>query len=228
LLEGFDGWGAVRKDIASMSDEFELLPLAEEAMEQLHEIERALLDIAIAEGARTIADLREALENIPPDADGNPTLFRFATRGDDPRAEIIHLTPQSFSREMVEQYERVASGELTPSDLHHPTPPPPQPTFDPATVQEVFRRDSRAVQAMSLWQREKGGTPAFFKGVNAMIQEDGDVEVLLTGMFNMTGVLLHMTAASLGVRPDGLLGGLLDIYAGQGRPGEVETSSPPE
>jgi hypothetical protein len=32
-------------------------------------------------------------------------------------------------------------------------------------------------------------------------------------MFNMTAVLLAMTAAVLGTKPESLLGGLLDIYA---------------
>jgi hypothetical protein len=68
---------------------------------------------------------------------------------------------------------------------------------------------------MSLWQAEGGGTIAFFSAVNSMIQEDGGVDLLLTGMFNMTAILMHMTAAALGVRPDGLLGGLLDVYAAQ-------------
>ena len=37
---------------------------------------------------------------------------------------------------------------------------------------------------------------------------------MFTGMLNMTAVLLHMTAAAIGVQPEGLLGGLLDIYGG--------------
>ncbi len=205
LLDSFD-WGAiVREDLLSMGQTFELRPLGEAAMGQLREIEWLLLDIALAEGARTVSDLREALGYIPPDAPGAPALFRFTTSGEEPNT-IITLTPQSFSREMVQQYESVASGEITPADLHAPATQPPQAIFDPASVREHFRRDSRAVQAMSLWQAEQGGTSVFLEGVNGIIQEDGGVDVLLTGMFNMTAILLHMTAAALGVRPDGLLG----------------------
>jgi hypothetical protein len=171
-----------------------------------------LLDIAIAEVARTIHDLREALELIPKDAEGTPTLFRF-TQKNDGSNEILNMTPQHFAREMVEQYEQVASGQKAPADLHHPSEPPPPPGFDPATVRERFKRESRAVQAMSLWLTEKAATPTSLAEVRRMIQEDGGPEVLLTGMFTMTAVLLAMTAAVLGTKAESLLGGILDIYA---------------
>jgi hypothetical protein len=212
LLSEYNGWAAVRADLSTMEKQFELRPLAEKAMAQLREIERVLLDIAIAEGARTIHDLREALELIPKDVEGTPTLFRF-TQKNDGSNEILNMTPQHFAREMVEQYEQVASGQKTPAGLHHPSEPPPPPGFDPATVRERFKRESRAVQAMSLWLNEKGGTPTFLAEVGRMIQDDRGAEVLLTGMFNMTAVLLAMTAAVLGTKPESLLGGLLDIYA---------------
>jgi len=134
------------------------------------------------------------------------------------------MSPQLFSGEMVHQYERVASGELSPADLHHPAMPPASSVLDPATVGERFRHDSRAVQAMSLWQAEQSGTPAFIEGINRILEEDGGPDILLTRMFNMTAVLLHMAAASLGVRPDGLLGGLLDIYAGSDASGDEPTN----
>ena len=214
LLHSFDEWGPVRKDLLAMQPEFELRTLAHESMEQLRGIESVLLDIAITEGARTIGDLREALSRLPVYAKGAPTLYRFTTNAQEP-STTVQLTPTLFSPDMVEQYERVASGAIQPTDLHARARPPAQPLFDPATVEQHFRRDSRAVQAMSLWQAQGGGTPAFFSGVNSMIQEDRGVDLLLTGMFNMTAILMHMTAAALGVRPDGLLGGLLDVYAAQ-------------
>ncbi len=214
LLHSYDEWGPVRKDLLAMEPEFELRPLGQESMEQLRGIELVLLDIAITEGSRTIGDLREALSRLPVDAKGAPTLYRFTTSSDEPTT-AAQLTPTLFSHDMVEQYERVASGAIQPADLHTRASPPTQPLFDPATVEQHFRRDSRAVQAMSLWQAEGGGTIAFFSAVNSMIQEDGGVDLLLTGMFNMTAILMHMTAAALGVRPDGLLGGLLDVYAAQ-------------
>jgi len=224
LLSDYKEWGPVRADLLVMDKQIELRPLAEKAMSQLREIDLVLLDIAIAEGARTIYDLREALELIPKDAEGTPTLFRF-TESNDESNRVLNITPQHFSREMVEQYEQVASGERAPADLHEPSEAPSPPEFDPGTVLARFNRESRAVQAMSLWLTEKGGTPTFQAELRRMIQEDGGAEILLTGMFNMTAVLLAMTAAVLGTKPESLLGGLLDIYALQPK-AEAGSSSP--
>jgi hypothetical protein len=217
ILDAYSKWGTVRKDLLAMADEFELRPLAEEAMDNLREIDRFLLDTDIARGAATIGDLREALDLIPGDAEGTPTLFRYSTSGPDDQ-QVLNLSPQHFTRDMVAQYESVASGEMAPSDLHAPTPPVIPPAIDPTAVRDRFHRESRAIQAMSLWQSEGGGTPRFFAEVNRMIQEDSGVDALLTGMFNMTAVLSAMTAAVLGVAPQSLLGGLLDVYAHQPLP----------
>ena len=211
LIETFD-WGAkVGRDLRDTDELFELEPLATSAMERLRDIDRLLLDIAIAEGARTISDVREALGLLPDDVEGVPNLFRFTLNDE---TTIASLSPSPFlERQGVSDYEMVASGRRSPADLHSATTKPDLPQFDPKTVREIFRRDSRAVQAMSAWQVEGGSTSGFQAIVNGMIAEDGEIEPLVTGMFKMSAVLLHMTAASLGVEPSGLLGGLLDLYA---------------
>jgi hypothetical protein len=222
LLQDFD-WGAiVRADLEAMEDTFELEPLAHEAMDQLNEIDGLLLDIAVEEGARTIADVREALDLIPRDAEGVRNVFHFTV---DENSQIRVLTPQPFpSEDSVVIYEAVAAGTRQPSDLHAPPVPPAAPPFDPATIAQRIHNDSRAVQLMTLWQSEGGSTPVFVERVNAIIEEDGSLEPILTGFFNMTAVLIHMTAAALGVDPEGFIGGLLDAYPDQG---PEEFPSPP-
>jgi hypothetical protein len=194
-----------------MDQDFELEPLATRAMVQLREIDRLLLDLAIQEGARTISDVREAMNLLPHDVEGVPNLFRFTLIDG---GTFTSVSPSPFlDKQGVSDYESVASGEKSPAELRSPVAKPQLPLFDPETVGETFRRDSRAVQAMTAWQDQEGTTPAFRATVNSMIAEDGNIEPLLTGMFKMSAVLLHMTAASLGVDSSGLLGGLLDLYA---------------
>jgi len=213
LLASYGEWGRVRPDLAAMDETFYLRPLAEEAMDQLRAIDRLLLEIALAEGARTITDLREALSLLPAEVGGLPALFRFTVMES---GLITTVSPTPISVNAIERYERVASGEIRVSDLFVAAQPPRTPSiFDPATVRERFRRDNRAVQAMSLFLEEGGGTPAFQAGVNQMVQHDQTVEPLITGFVNMSAVLLHMTAAVLGVESRGLLGRLLDIYAAE-------------
>lgn len=217
LLRSYSGWGPVANDIEAMGGTFPLLPLAEEAMNELRDIDRLLLEVSVAEGARTISAAREALSLLSAPPEAGLCLFQFTTADPGVIKTISTTTPVSV--QAVEQYERIASGEVQVGDLYQTVDPPPPPSFDPATVREEFRRDNRAVQVMSLWQAEGGGTPAFVAAVNRIMQQDRSVEPLITGLLRMTAVLLHMSAATLGVEPSGLLGGLLDIYGAQHQEG---------
>ena len=168
LLSDFEWGSRVRSDIENMDEKFDLGPLASEAMEQLRDIDRLLLDIGIKEAARTIGDVRELVSMLPSKFDGMPTLFRFSTTGVE--STITSITPSHIQVEVVEMLERVADGTLEPSALHS-APQPSNPSFDPATVRERFRRDNRVVQIMSLWQAEGGGTADFEAEVNRMAQK---------------------------------------------------------
>ncbi|MFZ0664730.1 MAG: hypothetical protein WAM97_03180, partial [Acidimicrobiales bacterium] len=214
LLLDFDWGSKVTADLAVMGDTFDLEPLCRESMEQLREIDRLLLEISLEEGARTISDVRAALNLLPSEEEGVRNLFRFTV---DEALTIRTLSPQPFpSEESVSSYEALAAGLTRHVEMIDSPSPHPPPPFDPATITERFHRDSRAVQLMTLWQSEGGSTTAFVQRVNTMILEDAGVEPILTGFFNMTAVLLHMTASALGVDPQGLIGGLLDIYPESG------------
>jgi hypothetical protein len=59
----------------------------------------------------------------------------------------------------------------------------------------------------------KGGSTDFLADhVNAMIREDGGVDSILAGFFNMTAVLVYMAAGAMGIDSEALIGGLLDVY----------------
>jgi hypothetical protein len=212
LLAKFDWGTAVRRDLVAMPETFELQPLAEEAMEQLRIIDRLILELNLNEGARTIHDAREALTRLPAGSPGVPVLLRFRPTIEG-TIRKVSLSPTPISVEAVEQFERLSSGALAVEEMYYVAAPPPAPAFDPDTVRERFRRDNRAVQVMSLWQAEGGGTPAFQQTVNEIVLVDQGVEPLVTGLINMSATLLHMTAAALGIDAGGLLGGLLDVYS---------------
>ena len=213
LLQDGDWSAIVRDDLEQMSETFELEPLAREAMEGLREVDRLLLDIAFEEGARTIADVCEALGLLPEDEIGVPNLFRFTVEDG---ATIRTISPQPFPTEdTIASYEAVAAGTKQPSDLRHTASPLPPPPFDPDTLEQRVHQDSRAVQLMTLWEAEGGLTQSFVERVRAMIAEDNGVDSILNGFFNMTAVLIHMTSASIGIDPQGFIGGLLDVYTTQ-------------
>jgi hypothetical protein len=84
--------------------------------------------------------------------------------------------------------------------------------FDPATIREQFHRDHRGVQVLTAWMSEGGGTPEFVAAVNNLIAEDGDIEPLITGLINVSALLANVAAGAIGTSPEGLAGGLLDMY----------------
>ena len=213
LLQDGDWTAILRHDLEQMSETFELEPLALEAMEGLREVDRLLLDIAFEEGARTIADVREALGLLPKDENGVPNLFRFTVE-DGPTIRTV--SPQPFpTEETIASYEAVSAGTKEPSDLRHTSVLPPPPPFDPDTLDQRIHQNSRAVQLMTLWEAEGGPTQSFVDRVRAIIAEDNGVDPILNGFFNMTAVLIHMTSASIGIDPQGFIGGLLDVYTTQ-------------
>jgi hypothetical protein len=59
---------------------------------------------------------------------------------------------------------------------------------------------------------EGSGTPQFFAAVNNLIAEDRAVEPLITGLINVSGLLANVAARATGTSPEGLVGGLLDVY----------------
>ena len=59
---------------------------------------------------------------------------------------------------------------------------------------------------------EGSGTSQFFAAVNKLIAPDGDIEPLITGLINVSGLLASVPAGAIGTSPEGLVGGLLDIY----------------
>jgi hypothetical protein len=59
---------------------------------------------------------------------------------------------------------------------------------------------------------EGGGTPKFSETVNNMIVKDRNIEPLITGLINVSGLLANVAAGAIGTSPEGVVGGLLDIH----------------
>lgn len=48
--------------------------------------------------------------------------------------------------------------------------------------------------------------------MNKIIAEDRNIEPLITGLINVSGLLVNLAAGAIGTSPEGVVGGLLDIY----------------
>jgi hypothetical protein len=222
-FSSYDGWGPVKRDLEAMPPHFPLLPLVSEAMEGLRDVYRELLDIRLSEALRRCMVLERALTRIEDTgASGHPAVFRY--RGEFWR-EPSQFTPTILPAEAIRQLAGVAHGSATWESLWKESEERPPPMFDPATVRERFHRDNRGVQVLSTWLAEKGGTPAFFDAVNTIIAEDQGTEPLITGLINVSALLVHMTAAAIGATAEGLVAGLLDVYGQFDSPADGEPTA---
>lgn len=75
---------------------------------------------------------------------------------------------------------------------------------------EVLKRTRRAIDALTAWTREGGGTDAFFAEISGMLEEDQTVEPMLTGLINLSGTLLHAVASVHGRSTESILGSLAE------------------
>ena len=199
----------VLADLALANEDFELEPLANESMVNLRQIRQVLEDIQIEEGARTIADVREALSLLPADEIGTPNLIRFSFSRDGG----LTYSPQPFlTDQSIRNYEAIRDGAKLPSDLRSGPIVPDLPPHDPATIAQRFHQDNRAVQLMTLWHSNGGSSDFLTSTINEMIREDNGIDPIVGGFLNMTAVLTFMTAGVIGVEPTALIGGLLDSY----------------
>lgn len=73
---------------------------------------------------------------------------------------------------------------------------------------EVVKRTRRAIEALAYWSREGGGTSSYFREIDRLIEDDGSVEPLLTGLVNLSTTLLQNVAMMHGQAPEVILGSL--------------------
>jgi hypothetical protein len=208
LLAKFDDWGPVKKDLQSFPARFEVLPLIASAMDGIRDVQRACAEIGFDHALAQLPMVADALDRIESTgSEGEPATFRHR------RVSEIHMevSPSLISAEAVRILQSVARGETSRDSLWATPDDSPLP-LDPATIRKQFHRGSRGVQALTAWMTEGGGTPKFFAAVNNMITEDRNVEPLITGLINVSGLLASVAAGAVGTSPEGLVGGLLDFY----------------
>jgi hypothetical protein len=223
LLANFDGWGAVvTKDLQSFPESFEVLPLIASAMKGIRDVQRACAEIALDDAVAKSAPLVGALERIESTgAEGHPAVFRY--RRDTPTH--MEISPRLISPEAVRTLQSVASGDTDRDSLWATPEDPELLPLDPETIRKQFHRGSRGVQALATWMSEGGGTPKFSATVNNIVAEDRSIEPLITGLINVSGLLANVAAGAIGTSPEGVVGGLLDIYGPFDQPIQPDSGS---
>jgi hypothetical protein len=209
LLAQFGNWKRVKSDLRAMRQTFALLPLLDDAMVGLRDINRVCQEIDLDKALASASIIAPALSRLG-NLEGEPMLFRYQEH-----PEGMKITPRPLYASSVHQLQAVNEGRATRQSLWRvgERPPPPPLPLDPAVVRSEFHRDSRGVQIVSAWLQEGGGTPRFFDAVNQLLDQDQGIEPVLTGLINTTVLFAHMTAGALGTTAEALMGGILDRYS---------------
>jgi hypothetical protein len=209
LLEKFDGWGPVKKDLQRFPPRFEILPLIASAMTGIRDVHKVCAEIDLDQALEQSAMLAGVLDRIETAGfEGHPAAFHQRRVTDTYR----NISPRLIPSSAVQTLQSLAQGD-TSRDSLWTTPEDALPLpFDPATIREHFHRDQRGVQVLTAWMSGGGRTPEFIAVVNKLIAEDGDIEPLISGLINVSAVLANVAAGAIGTSPEGLVGGLLDTY----------------
>ncbi|MEV5718676.1 hypothetical protein AB0L41_32720 [Amycolatopsis mediterranei] len=211
LLADYNEWGQfVTRDLRSMSSTFELLPLLEGAMTGIRGVYRECAYIRLDHALTYVPTFRFILQKVEKiKSCEQVALFRYRIVDDGGMRISPQLVPVDVIRTLVTM---VSEGK--PRDSLWPAPGPEvKPSFDPSVVRERFHRDNRGVQAVAAFLHEGGGTPAFMSAIRQMIADDRDVEPLISGLINVSALLVAIAGATLGTSAEGLVGGLLDEYS---------------
>jgi hypothetical protein len=216
LLNAYGDWGPVKTDLMGMSERFDLDPLIEEAMHRLRLIERTRLLIEIGKAAGNSDNAALAVKNLGElGSEESPYLIAIE-RFSDGR---IDFSPFPIPINTIATLQKVKVGEIDSESLILPPSVPTSP-LDPEMVRQRIHTDSRGVQAISLFLEQGGATPEFHVGMQRIIEEDNGSDQLMTGLLNVSLVMVYSAASALGVTAEGFLSGMLNIYT---KPDEFET-----
>ena len=209
LLAYFDWKPTIRADLMQMEPSFSLLPLAEEAMEGLHDVHRATLEIVVDDALARTPVLTSALDRIQATGEpGTPALFTW--RGDFTASTT--LTPKLFSTEAIRKLNDVVEGSRPRESLFSGRDTA-KANVNNSTIAAALASDERGVQVLTAFFAEGGPTTEFLRVVDEIMRTDGDTRPLMTGLINLCVLLVHLNALALGGTAEGLLAGLHGAYA---------------
>lgn len=184
-----------------------LRPLLKEAMTGLREVEDELLRIAVVRCRTVRTPLEAALSRI--EGAGNPAVFGIPPQAAD--TDLQDDAPVKSSDLKVATLP--PAGILTAVDLALAAPDPltalraegrsPQ---RPVFSAEQNRANARAAAMISTFREFGGEGPEIADAINRIIQEDGSISPLISGLVNISAVMLHMASEALGSSPQSLLG----------------------
>lgn len=199
LVARFDWSRHAKELLARWPEKISVMPLIEESMAGFRTIEDELLRILLTRCARAATTMREGMARVA-GIDGHPAVFRLPVSSEEDEEDNFawQSFPESSGLDMIERA------------LANDDPLAALPRFE--AQRAVFSPDqshansrAAAVVATAL---EAGSDAGFDEVVNRVIREDHGITPLISGLTNLSLVLVEMLSQALGSPPQGLLGSL--------------------
>jgi hypothetical protein len=202
LVARFD-WSRHSKELlAGWPEKISVMPLIEESMAGFRIIEDELLRILLKRCAKATTTMRKGMGRVAA-IEGHPAVFRLPASSEEDQEG--NLAWQSFPEPSgLDVVERAIANDDTLASL--PRVEAPQEVFSP----EQTYANSRAAAVIATALEAGGAGARFNEVVNRVIQEDDDITPLISGLTNLSLVLVEMLSQALGSPPQDLLGSLGD------------------
>jgi hypothetical protein len=203
LVARFDWSRHAKELLASWPEQITVMPLIDESMAGFRIIEDELLRILLKRCAAATTMMREGIARVV-GSEGHPAVFQLPSsdKGDE---GDNNLAWQSFPESSaLDAIERATANADPLADL--PRVQTQQAGWSPE--QRYANSRAAAIIADAL---EAGGTSSRFnESVNRVIREDDGITPLISGLTNLSIILIHMLSKALGSPPQDLLGSLGD------------------
>jgi hypothetical protein len=195
LLRQFPKWGAkVKQDLEQMPGTFELLPLIHDVMPHFDAIMETIVRIDVKEGVTAVEAFAPYMERIAA-FEGSPVLIQIT-----PYSQV---SPLPIPVDTLAALSRVdLSGDvLEPFRVEPTNPLPARPAFSEYYQQRI----GRGVDTIDTFLRENGATNDFHRKTRALLEADGHVEPLVTGLTVVGANAITLAASAMGVEPEAII-----------------------
>jgi hypothetical protein len=202
LVARFDWSRHAKELLARWPERISVMPLIEESMAGFRIIEDELLRILLTHCAKATTTMREGMARVA-GMDGHPAVFQLPiSREEDEKGNLAWQSfPESSALDVIE-------GAITNDD---PLAALPRVEAQRAVfLPEQTRAISRAAAVVATALEAGSGDAGFEEVVNRVIREDDGITPLISGLTDLSLVLVEMLSQALGSPPEDLLGSLGD------------------
>jgi hypothetical protein len=184
--------------LTSWPEQILVMPLVEEAMAGFRQIEDAVLGILLRRCAAATTTMRQGIEQVG-SIEGHPAVFQLP-EADKEDGFAWQTLPELSTLNAIDR--AVATGDPLASLRKTPEP---EEQWSP--LQQ--HANAKAAAVVAAWL-EHGGGAEFADCVNRILKEDNNITPLVSGLTNLSVLLIKMLGEALGSPPQDLLGGFVN------------------